>query len=796
LEPPASTTDHPGRASAPPQLARLLDRLGRRLDALILAHGLGTLLAAVSIWLAFAFVADWWLHVPRAVRMLHLAVLLALPIGLAIRMLVLPLRRRPRRDGLALLIERSQPELKELLVSAVQFSERGAGPDSDPRLVASLVAQAEQRAAQVSLEGVLAPAQPRLRLATGGLLAAGLLAAVAWQPDYAVIFFDRLAGGTLAWPQRTHLYVSIPLASGEADDADGRRLRVAESEGHIEVVVARGNDVPVLVRAEGALPEEVTLEFEDGARLAISSSGDGQFRTLLRSCQEDAAFRAVGGDDLDGEPRVSIRVLDPPDVTGVAVRIEPPAYSGLAAELTFDRDVEVLRGSRLSIVARPDPADARGQVRLLPEDRVLALEERPFPAENPEDTPAPGLGFDLAVEDSLRYRFELSDATGLENPDPGLFAVRVVTDRRPEVELFSPARGEVDVVAGGALRIVAQARDDYGLERLSWRAGLAASEEVWGPDQQLADQPALIPAGEQQQGAVRLGSARVEITDLPPLAGREPTTAPVEGDVYVLEASARDNRPPPPPSAEEDEGLGRSAVVRVRVVAGEEYLRKLQDRLGRLRAQATEVEALQREKAARVRELIAALESDDPDAGARSSEVAAALAGQRRVLGDVGALERELASVLEGVLYARLDAEAGDLLESLDHALAQSHSKAFDPAPWRALVERDSAPGEASRGLARQLMALLALALAAGEEDAPAASAALDTAARSIGLEEIHANLLAAAAAQERLLGRLDELIARLSEWESFQSVLNLARDILSRQKSVRDRTKQALEGR
>jgi hypothetical protein len=133
----------------------------------------------------------------------------------------------------------------------------------------------------------------------------------------------------------------------------------------------------------------VTLEFEDGARLAISSSGDGQFRTLLRSCQKDAAFRAVGGDDLDGEPRVAIRVLDPPDVTGVAVRIEPPAYSGLAAELSYDRDVEVLRGSRLTIVARPEPPEARGQVRLLPEDRVLALEERPFPTENPEDSPSP-----------------------------------------------------------------------------------------------------------------------------------------------------------------------------------------------------------------------------------------------------------------------------------------------------------------------------------------------------------------------------------------------------------------------
>ena len=51
------------------------------------------------------------------------------------------------------------------------------------------------------------------------------------------------------------------------------------------------------------------------------------------------------GDDRDGLPRVGVTVLDPPDVTGLAVRVEPPAYSGLEPVLRFDRDVEVLAGS-------------------------------------------------------------------------------------------------------------------------------------------------------------------------------------------------------------------------------------------------------------------------------------------------------------------------------------------------------------------------------------------------------------------------------------------------------------------
>jgi hypothetical protein len=783
-----------------PHVGRLLERLRRRLDALILAHGLGTLLAVVSLWLAFAFIADWLLHVPRAVRLLHLGVALALPVGVVVWTLWRPWRRRPDPSGLALLVERAHPELGELLVSAVQFSERGGGADADPELVRRAVARAEARAAELDLAGVLAPRRPRLRLLAGSLCGLGLLAAVALQPAYASIFLDRLVGGTTAWPQRTRLEVSIPLAAGGEDSSVARRLRVESSPEALDVIVARGHDVPVLVRAEGRVPDEVILLFEGGGRLAIASSGDGLFRTVLRSCQDDVAFRVVGGDDRDGLPRVGVTVLDPPDVTGLAVRVEPPAYSGLEPVLRFDRDVEVLAGSRLTVVARPDPPEARGRVRLLPADRAVELVEMPFPAAGDGAAGGTGLGFELEPLESLRFRFELSDSTGLENPDPGLFAVRVLSDRPPRVELVAPARGELDVVPGGALRVVARASDDYGLTRLAWRAGLGGgADERWGSELELEPRPVPPPApgDPSPPGASTAGAARVDVARLPALAGAEPDREVAEGDLFVLQAVARDNRPgAEAPEAGEAQGLGRSASVRVRVVSPDEFLRRLQDRLARLRAQASEAEALQREKAQRVRELLTALESDEPEAGARGSELAAALAGQRRVLGDVQALERELAAVLEGVVYARLDEGDAALLDALDERLSRSLSKGFEAATWRELVAQARAPGGPGQGLARQLAAILEVALSAGEDEAPAAAAALDEAARAVALEQVHDALTRAAAAQERNLARLDELIARLAEWDNFQSVLSLARDILNRQKAVRDRTKEALEGR
>ena len=78
----------------------------------------------------------------------------------------------------------------------------------------------------------------------------------------------------------------------------------------------------------------------------------------------------------------------------------------------------------------PDPLDAIGVARILPEDRVIELSPRPYPTapEAPDEAPAPeGLAFEFVAEQSLRYRFELRDSTGLANPDPGLFSPSFTT---------------------------------------------------------------------------------------------------------------------------------------------------------------------------------------------------------------------------------------------------------------------------------------------------------------------------------------------------------------------------------
>ncbi|MCC7011506.1 MAG: hypothetical protein IT454_02995 [Planctomycetes bacterium] len=764
---------HQSALNSTPQLARLLARLRARLVAQIWMHGLGLLLAVIGAWLAFVFFADWALHVPRVVRWFHLAVFVALPVFLTWRELFRHLGRVPDSRGLALLLERAHPQLRQILVSAVELQSKPVGA-AHPELVERVLRDAELAAQRLDTRGVLSERPQQWRMAAGILAVAMVFAGVVTSRELSGIFFARLLGSDQPWPQRTHLELAL------AGPADAAQLRET-SEG-LEAKVARGTDVALVVTARGVVPEEVLLHFDGGNDVVLGSASDGTFRTLLRSCREDLTVFASGGDER-ATRRLRILVLDPPDIAGLAVRIEPPPYAGAAARVEFDRDVRVLAGSKLSIVALTRPADSTGQVRLLPADTLVRLEPRPFPQADGASEPAPiGLGFETVALQSLRYRFELRDGSGLSDPDPGLFSIDVQADDRPEVDLIAPARLDVETLASGALRLSARARDDFGIAAMTWRSrsvGQSTENSGWTP---FELRPVALPlrGDEAQRGVAVVGSTRVDVASLA-VAG----AAPVDGDLFEIDVQALDTRPAAADGAPDPAGVGSCAALRVRIVGDDEFLRRIQDRLSKVRGQATELDELLRRQISRTRDALAVLERE----AAGASDLAALSVGDRRALGDGEALTRELAGTLESVLYARLEEKSGALLEALDAQLAQASGKGFPLEAWRNLAEGLSSGRLNAQGLAGQLSGLFQLALAISADELPQAVAALERAAQRTEPEALHSELSAALESELSAQKSVAALLDRLAEWDNFQSILSLTRDILNRQKSVRDKT-------
>jgi len=750
-----------------PNLDGLLARLRARLVGHVKRYALGRILLVASSGLALLFLADLALDLPSAIRLLHLALLVG---GLAYvvwRHLSRPMDAIPDRVGLAVLLERAHPELFELFTSAAQLSEVEAQSDRQAPLIQSVVARAEERAGDFALEAVDDPGVPRRALIHGfsALLIASLLFGT--NPERSSIFFARMIGSGPAWPRATTLSVEIPLPS--------RPPGLISTE-HIAVSCARGSDVPVVVRAEGEIPAEVVLQYESGARTVLSVTRGGVFHTLLRSVQEDMVFGVTGGDDTDGTPSVSVTVLRPPDVIGLAIHITPPAYTNAPQTLVTDADVEVLAGSSLRISVRTEPADAKGIVRVLP-DRELSLQPGTWPLGGPEEGPAiPCREFMLEPVESLTFRFDLTDDRGLFNPDPGLFAVRVIPDRAPDIELLSPARGEVETVPGGAISLRARIADDHGIGEIATRLLSSPDAE---PLLFPTESAPLAPWTPQHRDAL-FAFALIELTDVEADGATTERLPVIAGQTLQLEVVANDRRQP----ATED-GETRSSPIRVRVVSPDEFLRRLQDRLARIRSEIASLLDVENEKLAQTRELVRSLEGDDP--GATDEDDAMALSnGLRRIHGDARSISRDLAEVTDNVIHARLNDRNAGLFAALVAATRTRTDRSFDPEIWRAIAGRD----DVSTGLTGRLIGVTALAIEISDDLVEPARQAALRASRAGDAVSVHTALSEALVLQKEAHMKTEILLAELAEWDNFQSILSLTRDILNRQKSLTERAR------
>lgn len=745
------TGTNPTHLDATPTLARLLSDLRSRLGRLVVLRALGLALATAALWWSWAFFADYVLEVPHVVRAAHGVLLIALPLWVFWRTGLRHMRRLPSRRDLAVLLEAKHPSA-DLYTSAVCFQEAPAqAAQAPPQMVARVLAAAEQRArslpsAQREL-GVLDGTETRRAGSLAAVLGLVFILATWMWPAHQRVFASRLFGAGAAWPQLTFLAFEIPLESGVQRDGNVTSVRLA-----------RGEDLPVTVVATGRAPDGIELIFADGSRRALAPSGerDGAalFTTTLRSLAGDLSFTAEGGDDERQAERVDVFALIPPDLTRLAVEVTPPTYSGLPTRTVANADLAVLEGSRLRLVATVDPPESRGAVRLLPEDRVVEL-----------TATAEGLVFELVAERSLRLRYELVDSEGLANPDPGLWSVTVAEDHAPRLAVRSPESLNLETTAAGLVPLWVALEDDFTVRS----AELIVTPRDGGPERRLALEL-------QGEGGERFTFA--------PLGLDQFADAPEAGQTYWLEVEAADNREPAA-------NVGRSPKVAVRVLSNEDYMRRVQDRLAGTRRRVSELYDLQRERIARGEELLDGLLIDGVDStagldAATRGDLENMQSGARRIEADAFSIAREVTALNGDALHARIDPEAIGQVEYLDRLIEQRRDFGFDAELWRQLIAEHNAGRLGKAGFAGNLLDLAAASLDVATVATRRARTAVEATMTS---DDPIAALEAALASQRESLAAIEGLLGRLAEWDNFQSVLSLTREVLERQRALKTRT-------
>lgn len=721
-------------------------------------RGLAITAAALCAAAVFSFLLDYFLDLPLAVRAVHLGLMLTGVFLLARWALLRPLAVRTTESDLAQSVEHGVPDLRDRLVSALDFEKRLSDP-SDPEsveMMADVVRDAATRAARID-PGLLIDARPVRRAMS--LAAASALLLVGTAAAFPEDFSLWLARGVLLrgvpWPRRTHVRVlDFP--------ADGPKI------------VTRGEDLRVVAVADGEQPSELVLHYEELAEpdpakgpdakpevtfvetrrmyALEGESENGDVRHAFDFHAVSASFRfwVTGGDDQDEAPVYSVLALVPPRVASIAGRIVYPKYAGLPDGEVRDASFETLRGSHveMKITANMPLAIAR----MVPTD-AAAPTNLPLGADGMSMT----IAFD--VEKPVDFHLELTATRGHANrADEDMFHVRPAEDRPPDLRvLYPPSR--LYRTPKGIVPIKLVAKDDFRVEKVSIETALgttpAGAADLWP----VASEPA--PADRRR---VDLYKA----LDLMTFGGGDSGQAIKPGDVLHLSLRAVDSRG----------NETTSGDLAVETLSVEDFERRLSQKQGTLREDLQVVTRNQARARAAIRDLKEAVSKLPVDAAAvdrgRNLQV-----DNGRVGADVVQFLNGIHQVFDAYVLDRVGADSvvDKLLPLYHEALAKpSDEEVFPASLYKRIVEEKRAERVFDAEVLGALLDIMDIGDRATTEVSPAVYKALAAFAGDPAHDKAELDRAEKSAAELGAL--LAEIDQKMQRWGELSLLIEMARVI------------------
>ena len=545
----------------------------RRLLAL---HGLGRVVGITIPLLMVVGALDWLIHFDSVVRLFLLFALGGCVAWLIYRFVITPLVVRFADLDIALRIEERWPGLNDRLASTVQFLK--ATPDDDrfgsTAMREATIRQTLEETKSIDFREVIEtrPTRKALGLAAG---AGAAMCAV-------VLSFPLLSGiaarrfffpfGPDRWPRQTHLTLL---------DRETTR-KVARGEPFaMAVAVAKGESAPSSARA--------TYRYVDGEVLSepLRSVEGGIFRGRIEAVEKSFTFSVAAGDDVNSIRDIAVRVVPPPAIQAMTVKLIHPKYTMLAAQTIASgtSQFKAVIGTRVEVEAVADKPLELATLRL-----GEKLARTPVSL----DATRTKLKASFTLADSHPIWFDLVDTEGFKNREVMRFDARAFADEAPRVVIDEPTNDR-DVPAQATVPIAFTVDDDFGIQsaRLIYKVATGGSEPVTEVVLPLWD------SGDSPDGKAVVHQQVRHAWDLAPLKLSA-------GSIISFHADARDFDSIKGPN------LGKSRELRLRIVSDEEIARQIDDARRAIREETEAILAMENQAKTPVDDALRTLDKASP----------------------------------------------------------------------------------------------------------------------------------------------------------------------------------------
>ena len=387
--------------------------------------------------------------------------------GVALLALFLSWIGSPLREGdiesTAAHFEGAFGKLKGRLVAATQFASRpdSIAPGTSPELVELTAKQTLEMTRDLNLSHALNKSQLRKSLSPA-------FVGVAVFAIVALVFPSYVTHAVNVYSQPT-VEVAPPLGYNLVSFPDsGKAIKYRDLE--IGGII-KGDGFPKSATIHYRFSEgnwrKVKIDLSDLTSskpgLSETKSADSLvFTTRLREVKRSLEVYVEAG-RAKSEP-IHIEIVDLPRVTGIAITISPPEYTGLPQIKIDENDgsFSALVGSRASLRIESSADLNLAQLEFQNGDLVsLNVSGR-------------SLKTDLVVEEFRSYVVRLTDELGEENPDPIEYYITAIPDENPQVSVINPGT-DIDLDESLLIPLLAHISDDFGFSSLALKYHIKSS---------------------------------------------------------------------------------------------------------------------------------------------------------------------------------------------------------------------------------------------------------------------------------------------------------------------------------
>ena len=427
----------------------------------LLWTGCAIVLAGLVAILAGEAIVDLLMPLPSSIR----AVLLIGIIGTAgyflYRYLIQPLRAELTLHDVALRVEQKHPDLEDRLVSALQFGDRETDDPIEAHMLQRLVTDAAERAEEIDFKATIDKRKKHKHLSIAFAAAAFCV--------FLTLIFPAEINTTLhrllkPWEKTEPVFTTkLIVEPGATRILRGQSLAInVEVEGKsadkATLVYTKTDPDPVRELTD----QDVTPPLEQQVNMMQIEGEKDKFGYELFNINENMEYYVAANDTAS--EHYTVEVFDMPKVTAIEVGYTYPEYTQLKPIVQQgDGNIRAVVGSM---------AEVRIATNKAIQSATLTVEgEAPVPMAIPEGRT---LTATLDVLEDGKYTVELLCVDGFKNQTPIEYWITATPDEPPEIVIKEPGR-DIEATQLEEVRVVAEATDDYGVEKITLKYSIGSS---------------------------------------------------------------------------------------------------------------------------------------------------------------------------------------------------------------------------------------------------------------------------------------------------------------------------------